>query len=153
MITQNVFSQIYIGYHSEHIKIILFVWPCYGLVQVNSHIWQSTSLRDWRWKAAVTLGWMGATFSGSGSWPPRGTTSATRPMRTIYMMREIYTNSCIVTRFYFFCKSIFNPKCVLIITSYFFLWNFIVWRQAHSYWRWDKRWDKSKEIVELPIFM
>ena len=37
----------------------------------NSHIWQSLSLRDWRWKAAVTLGWMGATFSGSSSWPPR----------------------------------------------------------------------------------
>ena len=34
----------------------------------NSHIWQSLSLCDWRWKATVTLGWMGATFSGSGSW-------------------------------------------------------------------------------------
>ena len=43
----------------------------------NSHISQSLSLRDWRWKAAVTLGWMGATFSGSSSWPPRSTTSAT----------------------------------------------------------------------------
>ena len=43
----------------------------------NSHIWQSLSLRDWRWKAAVTLGWMGATFSGSSSWPPRCTASAT----------------------------------------------------------------------------
>ena len=43
----------------------------------NSHIWQSLSLRDWRWKAAVTLGWMGATFSGSSSWPPRSTISAT----------------------------------------------------------------------------
>ena len=63
----------------------------------NSHIWQSLSLRDWRWKAAVTLGWTGATFSGSGSW--RGTTMATRWMR-IWMMREIYTNSCIVTTFF-----------------------------------------------------
>ena len=35
------------------------------------HIWQSLSLRDWSWKAVVTLGWMGATFSRSGSWPPR----------------------------------------------------------------------------------
>ena len=42
---------------------------------MNSHIWQSLSLRDWRWKAAITLGWMGATFSGSSSWPPRSTTS------------------------------------------------------------------------------
>ena len=42
-----------------------------------SHIWQSLSLCDWRWKAAVTLGWMGATFSGIGSWPPGSTTSAT----------------------------------------------------------------------------
>ena len=43
----------------------------------NSHIWQSLSLRDGRWKAAVTLGWMGATFSGSSSWPPRSATSTT----------------------------------------------------------------------------
>ena len=28
------------------------------LVYVNSHFWQSLSLRDWRWEAAVTLGWM-----------------------------------------------------------------------------------------------
>ena len=40
-----------------------------GLCAENSHIWQSLSLHDWRWKAAVTLGWMGATFSGSGSRP------------------------------------------------------------------------------------
>ena len=36
----------------------------------NSHIWQSLSLRDWRWKTVVTLGWMGTTFSGGGSWTP-----------------------------------------------------------------------------------
>ena len=42
----------------------------------NSHIWQWLPLRDWRWKAAVTLGWMGVTFSGSGSWPPHNTASA-----------------------------------------------------------------------------
>ena len=41
----------------------------------NSHIWQSLSLRDWRWKAAVTLRWMGATFRGSC--PPRSAASAT----------------------------------------------------------------------------
>ena len=47
----------------------------------NSHILQSPSLLEMRWKAVVTLGWMGATFSRSGSWPPRGTAIATRPMR------------------------------------------------------------------------
>ena len=35
----------------------------------NSDIWQSLSLRDWRWKSVVTLRWMGATFSGSGLAP------------------------------------------------------------------------------------
>ena len=62
----------------------------------NSHIWQSLSLRDWRWKVAVTLGWMGATFSGSSSWPPRSTASATlcRELRSSRweMIREIYIN-------------------------------------------------------------
>ena len=43
----------------------------------NSDIWQSLSLRYWRWKAVVTLGWMGATFGGSGSWPPQSTANAT----------------------------------------------------------------------------
>ena len=38
-------------------------------IKGNSHIWQSLSLLVWRWKAGVTLGWMGATFSGSGSCP------------------------------------------------------------------------------------
>ena len=33
----------------------------------NSHIWQWLSFRDWWWKAAVTLGWLGAIFSGSSS--------------------------------------------------------------------------------------
>ena len=45
-----------------------FCWP-FRILGHNSHIWQSLSLRDWRWKAAVTLGWMGAAFNGSGSWP------------------------------------------------------------------------------------
>ena len=53
-------------------------------VRGNSHIWQSLSLCDWRWKAAVTLGWMGANFSGSGSWPPWGTAIATQSMRIYY---------------------------------------------------------------------
>ena len=53
----------------------------YCMLVSNSHIWQSLSLRDWRWKAAVTLGWMGATFSGSDFWPPWGTAIAIRPMR------------------------------------------------------------------------
>ena len=53
-------------------------------ILLNSHIWQSLSSRDWRWKAAVTLGWMGATFSGSGSWPPCGTAIATRADRWEY---------------------------------------------------------------------
>ena len=121
----------------------------------NSHIWQSLSLRDWRWKAAVTLGWMGATFSGSGSWPPRGYRHRHlgRPMR-ILMMREIYMNSCIVTTFHFFSvKVFFNPNCVLIISKYFILWNSIVCRTSHSYWRWDKSWDKIGGMVELSIFM
>ena len=61
--------------------IIIFLSKSNIYFQRNSHIWQSLSLRDWRWKAAVTLGWMGATFSGSGSWPPRGTAIVTRPMR------------------------------------------------------------------------
>ena len=50
-------------------------------LHLNSHIWQSLSLSDWRWKATATLGWMGAISSASGSWPPRGTAIATRPMR------------------------------------------------------------------------
>ena len=56
---------------------------CYNdsILPDNSHIWQSLSLRDWRWKAVVTLGWMCATFSGNGLWPPRGTAIATRRMR------------------------------------------------------------------------
>ena len=67
---------------SSGTQILICEWWC-SATFFNSHIWQSLSLRDWRWKAAVTLCWMGATFSGSGSWPPRGTTSATRLMRTI----------------------------------------------------------------------
>ena len=46
---------------------LLPIWFIHG--QMNSDIWQSLSLRDWRWKSVVTLRWMGATFSGSGLAP------------------------------------------------------------------------------------
>ena len=52
---------------------------------------------------------------------------------------------------FFSVEVFFYPNCVLIISSYFFLWNFIVCRTSHSYWRWDKSWDKSEGMVELPM--
>ena len=86
----------------------LKIWPCKSRVKVkwpwcctttgldNSDIWQSLSLRDWRWKSVVTLRWMGATFSGSGLAPTEY--RQRHPVCTGYLavndnaiwMREIY---------------------------------------------------------------
>ena len=61
-------------YDLETSRLRSWLWSQGKTIQsaqyLNSHIWQSLSLRNWRWNAAVTLVWMGATFSGSSSWPP-----------------------------------------------------------------------------------
>ena len=82
------------------------IWGVVGYDDLgNSHIWQSLSLRDWRWKAVVTLGWMGATFSGSGSWPPRGTAIATRADQWEYRWYGKFTwIAALYQHFIFFWK-------------------------------------------------
>ena len=51
------------------VSVISINKMCLKIIGLNSDIWQSLSLRDWRWKSVVTLRWMGATFSGSGLAP------------------------------------------------------------------------------------
>ena len=74
-------QMIVLLWHHFNTQILMSFWTTvlrgtWKLIRCNSHIWQSLSLCNWRWKAAVTLGWMGATFSGSSSWPPHSTASA-----------------------------------------------------------------------------
>ena len=57
--------------------------------------------------------------------------SQSLPGRWEYRWRGKFTQiAALQQHFIFFYKSVFNSNCVLIISSYFFFWNFIVWRTS-----------------------